>query len=176
MSHSKPKILVLGHARHGKDTVAEILRDVHGYNFISSSMFAVREFIYEVTSDSLDYTSHSECYEDRVNHRELWYMLIKMYNIKDKACLARKVVDNYDIYVGMRDYSEYRASAQMFDYILWVDSTGRGIPKEPVSSFTIPYDDEKMILIDNCGTEEDLYKVVASAVKEIESEYYGTRS
>ena len=34
---ANPKLLIIGHARHGKDTVAEILRDTHGYDFVSSS-------------------------------------------------------------------------------------------------------------------------------------------
>ena len=29
----KPKLLVIGHARHGKDTVSELLRDRHGFSF-----------------------------------------------------------------------------------------------------------------------------------------------
>lgn len=176
MSHSKPKILVLGHARHGKDTVAEILRDVHGYNFISSSRFAVDAFIFGITHISLDYKTREECYEDRVNHRNLWYELIRMYNFKDKARLARNILARNDMYVGMRDVEEYNASKDLFDYILWVDASGRGVAQEPRSSFNIDYDDNVMRYVDNNGTEEDLYKVVATAVKEIESEYYGTRS
>ena len=33
-----PKILVLGHGRHGKDTVAEMLRDRHGLSFTGSQI------------------------------------------------------------------------------------------------------------------------------------------
>jgi hypothetical protein len=33
---TKPKLLVIGHGRHGKDTVCEMLRDHYGYTFESS--------------------------------------------------------------------------------------------------------------------------------------------
>ena len=44
------KLLVIGHGRHGKDTVCEILRDHYGYTFESSSQFCSKLFIYFLTS------------------------------------------------------------------------------------------------------------------------------
>jgi translation elongation factor EF-1alpha len=44
---SKFKLLVIGHGRHGKDTVCEMLRDDYGYTFESSSKFCSKFFIYE---------------------------------------------------------------------------------------------------------------------------------
>lgn len=41
------KFLVIGHARHGKDTFAEILEEVFGLKFKSSSQAAVDIFIYD---------------------------------------------------------------------------------------------------------------------------------
>src|SRR6185369_672766 len=35
----KPRIVLVGHGRHGKDTVAEMLRDEYGFSFCSSSLF-----------------------------------------------------------------------------------------------------------------------------------------
>jgi len=32
------KLMIMDHARHGKDTVCEILRDTYGFTFESSSM------------------------------------------------------------------------------------------------------------------------------------------
>ena len=43
----KKKLLVIGHGRHGKDTVCEILRDEFGYTFESSSQFCSKLFIYD---------------------------------------------------------------------------------------------------------------------------------
>ena len=42
----KAKLLVIGHGRHGKDTVSEILCQDFKLSFISSSMFACKKFIY----------------------------------------------------------------------------------------------------------------------------------
>ena len=41
-------ILIIGHARHGKDTVAEFLEEIFGLTFMSSSQAAADIFIYEV--------------------------------------------------------------------------------------------------------------------------------
>jgi hypothetical protein len=43
--------MIMGHARHGKDTVCEILRDTYGFTFESSSMAAARYAIYPVLQD-----------------------------------------------------------------------------------------------------------------------------
>jgi adenosyl cobinamide kinase/adenosyl cobinamide phosphate guanylyltransferase len=71
-----PRLLVLGNARHGKDTFAEILRDNFGLKFISSSQAAADIFIYDELSEKYDYKTSEECYEDRSNHRAEWYNMI----------------------------------------------------------------------------------------------------
>jgi len=47
----KSKLLVIGHGRHGKDTVCEILRDKYDYSFESSSQFCSKLFIYDQLKD-----------------------------------------------------------------------------------------------------------------------------
>ncbi len=51
----KKKLLVIGHGRHGKDTVCEILRDEYGYTFESSSKFCSKLFIYDDLKDKYEY-------------------------------------------------------------------------------------------------------------------------
>ena len=43
--NSAPRLLILGHCRHGKDTLAEILRDEFGMTFESSSQSAADIFL-----------------------------------------------------------------------------------------------------------------------------------
>jgi hypothetical protein len=50
------KLLVIGHGRHGKDTVCEFLRDDYGYSFESSSQFCSKLFIYDNLKDKYGYT------------------------------------------------------------------------------------------------------------------------
>ena len=54
---SKLKLLVIGHGRHGKDTVCEMLRDSYGYTFESSSKFCSnkREFFAMQNTGVFDY-------------------------------------------------------------------------------------------------------------------------
>ncbi len=73
---SKLKLLVIGHGRHGKDTVCEMLRDEYNYNFISSSQFCADHFIYNDLKDKYGYTTAEECYADRHNRRADWYNMI----------------------------------------------------------------------------------------------------
>jgi len=48
---SLPKLLVIGHGRHGKDTVCEILRDKYGFSFESSSQFCSKLFIFDMVTE-----------------------------------------------------------------------------------------------------------------------------
>ena len=87
----KPKLLILGHARHGKDTVAEILRDERGYSFESSSMYAAKRLIMPFfEAQGVPYANLEDCYADRVNHRALWFDLITEFNTPYKSRLAKE--------------------------------------------------------------------------------------
>ena len=157
----KPKILVLGHGQHGKDTVGDILAYRLGFRFLSSSLFAAEKLILpHFESIGQPYASLEACYADRVNHRALWYDLISAYNTPEKDSLCREIVSEYDMYVGMRCPEEYAASKKHFDYILWVDASGRGVPPEPRSSMGISYVPGEMIYIPNNGSVGDLEDLV----------------
>ncbi len=156
------KILIIGLGRHGKDTVAEYLNVKYGMSFTSSSMFAAEKFIYGSLKEVLGYGTFQECYCDRHNWRELWYQLIKAYNIKDKARLVKDVLDSgYDIYVGLRDDKElYEAKKQiLFDWVLWVDAEERlGVTEDSSSCKVTPSDADKVIY--NNGSLEELHHEV----------------
>lgn len=133
-----PKLLIIGHARHGKDSLAEILSVEYGLTFVSSSQAAADIFIYDELKDKYGYTNSVECFEDRVNHRAEWYDMICDYNKDDKAKLAKGILELADCYVGMRDRSEIVECMKqgLFDLIVWVDASER-LPLESENSFNI---------------------------------------
>lgn len=144
------RFLILGWARHGKDTTAEYLRDAHGVDFRSSSLFLAANVVRPALAGrGLFYDSLEACYDDRVNHRALWREIIAEHNAEDAARLAKAILDECDCYVGMRTAREYLASRDLFDVILWVDASRRGLPPEDRSSMDIDYDPARMLWIDN---------------------------
>lgn len=160
------KLLILGHARHGKDTAAEYLRDAHGVSFRSSSLFLAERVVRPALAlRGLAYLSLEECYADRVNHRAAWREIIADFNGEDPARLAREILAVCDCYVGMRTEREYLASRSLFDAVLWIDASARGIPPEGSDSMTITFDATKMERIDNGGTVEAMHAALDDWVR-----------
>jgi hypothetical protein len=153
---NKLKLLVIGHGRHGKDTVCEMLRDKYGYSFESSSQFCSTLFIYDQLKEQYGYASEEQCYADRHNHRAEWYDAICAYNVPDAARLGREMFDAYDIYCGLRNKKEFHAmkNTGVFDYAIWVDRSDH-LPPESKDSMSL---EQWMadFTIDNNGTLEDL--------------------
>ena len=161
-----PKILILGSARHGKDTVAEMLHRKYGFRFTSSSEFVGREIIWE-TWGKLNYPTFEAMFADRVNHRQLWMEMIAQYNTPQKDRTARTMLERgYDLYVGMRRMDEYEASRDLFDYIIWVDRSEH-LPPETGSMDITPGLAQPDFTIHNNGTLEDLERSVEKLMEEI---------
>jgi dephospho-CoA kinase len=163
MSSKFPTILIIGHGRHGKDTVAEYFADTFDMTYKSSSQAAAEIFIYDELKDSYGYKNFNECYEDRVNRRSEWYQMITKYNSGDRAKLAKGILVNNQCYVGMRDRDEITECIRqgIFDIIIWVDASKR-YPQESSDSFNIDVSCADFI-IDNNGTldelEEKLFRI-----------------
>ena len=165
------KILVLGYARHGKDTAAKrYTANNPGTRFSSSSWFAANHFIFkQLCALGYGYLSVQECYDDRRNHRKLWHALIARYNADDPTRLARHLLKRNDIYVGMRAKREVQAcfSAGLFDLCYWVDASQREGPESAESMdfgldwvISCPHRKCRLIRIDNNNnvmTEEEVY-------------------
>ncbi len=153
---NKQKLLVISHARFGKDTFCQILKDGWNYDFVSSSYAAADKVVYPVVAPKYGYTNLTECYSDRVNHRAEWKDLITAYNTPDKTRLAREIMSENDIYCGMRCHLELQAckDINLFDKIVWVDASYRKEP-EPLSSNTLTRDMADYV-IDNNGSVNDL--------------------
>lgn len=158
----KPKLIICGHARHGKDTVAGIVQKSFGFTFESSSHIAMRCFLRRQLAYyyGLVYSSDQECYLDRVNHREKWFDLIRLYNTPDKSKLAELIFRDNDIYVGIRSVEELDETRRngVFDLAIWVDASNR-VPPEPKTSNTITEDDCDFSIANNFGFTELEQKV-----------------
>lgn len=167
------KILILGHARHGKDEFAQRLaRYSPNLKFISSSVFANERCVYPALRLKYGYQTPEECFSDRHNHRPEWHQLIAEYNADDPCRLCRELLEVDDVYVGMRAKREYEACMQekLFDYVFWVDRS-KERPIESRRSFSIECNLQAMIPIDNnwgLDSLDDQARIVSSKLLELQ--------
>jgi hypothetical protein len=148
------KLMVCGHARHGKDQFCESM----GLAYASSSVAALDEAIWPVMGHN--YVSKEACFEDRINHRAEWHRLITEYNTPDPTRLGRAIFDKYDVYCGIRSGKEFRALRQASDYdflTVWIDAGDR-LPPECSSSNQIRPEDCDVIITNNGTLDELLVK------------------
>jgi hypothetical protein len=157
------RLLIIGHGRHGKDSVADVLRDQYGMRAVSSSEFAARKAVFPLVSDL--YPDWRAAYEDRHAHRDLWFHAIRAYNLRPGPMLAEQILEHHDIYTGMRSRDEFERSRRVFDLVVWVDASRR-LPLEPGGSMELSADDADWI-IDNNGPVESLPDEVADFVDEV---------
>lgn len=155
-----PKLVVTGLARHGKDTVCELLKE-SGFRFVSSSAYCAEQLVFPRLKEKYGYETPEECYEDRANHRKEWYAIISGYNEGDPARLSREIFTTNDIYCGLRNREELEAAraAGLVDCVLWVEANQRVGETETRESITItPADCDKVV--SNNGTVEELRAAV----------------
>jgi dephospho-CoA kinase len=103
---NKLKVLVIGHARHGKTTVSQILSSHFGLSFKDTSDAVCEIVIFDKLKDKFGYKTKEECFADKENKRKEWFDAIKEYNEMDKTRLAKIIMENYDIYCGLRDATQ----------------------------------------------------------------------
>lgn len=154
------KLLVIGHGRHGKDTVSEILNEKYELNFESSSKFCSKLFIFNELKDKFGYETEEQCYKDRHVRRELWYDMICEYNKNDPSRLAREIFKQHEIYCGLRNKREFHAIKNngLVDFTIWVDRSDH-LPPEPKASMSLePWMAD--FVIDNNGSLDDLHRNV----------------
>lgn len=172
MLNKKPirsrNIVILGLGRHGKDTVAEICRDLFGLEFKASSKFCSELFIFDKLKDKYDYIDERECFDDRYNHRSEWFNLITKFNSEDKTRLGREIFNTNNVYVGLRNENELLALkiAGIVDHVVWVDAKKRlGITEDNTSNTLLEYDAD--YIIDNNGTVAELKQNIFHWLMEI---------
>lgn len=164
----KPRLLVLGYGRHGKDTVCEMLRDDLGYTFASSSMTLAEEVVFPRMRDR--YQTVEDCYADRANHRSTWYDLLTEYNTPDKARLARVIYGKADIYCGLRSAREFHAVKRegLFHTCIWVDRSEHEPPESRDSCTVEPWMAD--YVLDNNNTIEETRTQLYLLVTRIEEQ------
>lgn len=164
----KKKILIIGHARHGKDTVAEMLKNLCGYTHKSSSVMALEVFLFDLlnTKYNKGYKTKEEAFEDRVNCRDIWFNEISNYNKDDKSRLAKEIMESNDIYVGLRSKVEVEKCIKdgVFDIVIGVHNDNLPL-EDPSSNNVNPYLFADVIIANN-GTLAELEDNVKS-VKEM---------
>lgn len=143
---SDPNILVIGHGRHGKDTAAALICEHCGFRAVSSSEFAAQKAVFPVMADF--YADWRACYEDRHNHRELWFHAIAAYNLRPGPSLAEQILVDHQIYTGMRRRAEFDQTNHLFDMVVWVDRSEH-LPPEPGGSMELTAQDADVVLDNN---------------------------
>lgn len=164
------KLLVVGHARHGKDTVCEILNKQFGLTFESSSHACLRLFLFDKLKAKYGYENFQEAYAHCHSSEAIraeWFNLISEFNAEDGARLGKLIFSEFDIYCGLRNSREFFAMRDqaVFDAAIWVDASKR-LPPEPKTSMTIErhWCDYE---IDNNGTLEQLFESVKTLMERI---------
>ena len=150
------KLIIIGHGRHGKDTVAEWLALKYGMKFESSSYHLAKSICYPALKDKYNYKSPKECFDDRSNHRGEWYNLIAAYCDKDPAILGKEIFSESDVYCGIRSKREFNAvkASNLCDFTIWVDRSDH-LPPEPADSNELDASVADFV-IDNNGTLDQL--------------------
>lgn len=153
-------VVILGHAQHGKDTVAELVcKQLDILTYSSASLKAAVYISEAMRYLGTKYGSELECFEDRHNHRAFWGEAIALLVKDDKAKLAREVFEEGPIYCGVRRQDELDAIVEEFDPLLvWVDA-GKRKPLEPTTSMQIQQT-QQMIHIDNNRGPKELEEQV----------------
>lgn len=137
-----PRLMVIGYARHGKDTTCEYLRDRYGFTFVSSSNFVLEKAVRpRLAQEGYTYTSIEECQAQREtvpDWRRIWFEAIRDYNTPDPARLGKELYAQYDIYCGIRRLEEFLSlqAAKVFDVAIWIDASVR-LPPEADTSNTL---------------------------------------
>ena len=176
------RILILGPARHGKDTFAECLSDLTGWTFGSSSEVVARLFGRDFLERKygLKYHDLADCMADRYNHREKWYEACREFIGDDLTKLARTVFEEYDIYVGMRGRDELLSVIDYLDVSIWVEAPSRvgGNPDEEAIPENLIKKGDCHLVVNNDGTYHDLCVAARLVVAQMEewhqTDYFNT--
>jgi len=153
----RPKLIVVGHARHGKDTFCERL-ETFGYKWVSSSWAAGEIAVWPHMKDQ--YPDFQACFADRGNHRDFWFNAIRDYNTPDLSRLAREIFTTSDIYCGMRRKEELSACKEqkVCHFVIFIDAALR-LPLEPKTSMTVEAWQANHVMTNN-GTLEEFHQKI----------------
>jgi len=118
------KLIVCGHAGHGKDYVSERLANALNITYSSSTAFVASAL------------NIMHLLEDKDSNRVRLYNAIRTYTQNDPSRLVRELFELYDIYCGLRSAEELKASKPLSSLVIWVHRPG--FPPEGDSNKIIP--------------------------------------
>lgn len=118
------KILVIGHSRHGKDTVADIIAKEFGLVKLDTTRMMFDAAVYPVIGKY--YRCKQEAYNDKPNRRTEWFHLVRAYAERHgNDWLAKEMINRgSDLVVGCRSLHEFLAIRDLFDLVVWVVRPG----------------------------------------------------
>ena len=159
------KLRINGYARHGKDTVGDLIQREYGLIKPDASRIIARWLVTTRLPKAWYAGSIEEqveaCYQDRVNHRAGWYNFV---TDAGPDTLCSEVMRHGDIYIGERRRLSFEATKYMFDYSIWVIDPRK--PDEPLDSCDLTSEGHDLILV-NGGTLDDLEIEVVALMQHI---------
>lgn len=146
------KLIILGAAQSGKDTVAEYLSDQYNLNFLATSIHIAKNVIMPAFPEK--YKDYNECYIDRVNNRKIWAELINQYCNEDPCRIINEIFEVSDIYCGLRNVDQLNSyDVKLYDLSIWVERPGYS---EDLNSMNIRKEDADIVIY-NDKDLSDLY-------------------
>lgn len=94
------KLIINGHAQHGKDYFADAVSREFGLTKLNASMWFAEKVLVPAYPDM--YPCVEAAYLDRVNHRALWYQMMRIGDWQ------QKFMQHSDIFCGHRNIQEHQ--------------------------------------------------------------------
>lgn len=143
------KIAISGPGRVGKDIAAEWFTAHCGLRYFGSTS----KVIWPHAAARLG-LSLREAWQRRHEQRQVWFDIGNELRERDPAYLAREVLRQGELCVGVRSRGEMQAvvDERLVDVLLWVD---RDAPDDPTLEYGV--DDFPFVVIRNHGTLAEFY-------------------
>jgi len=130
------KLIINGHAQHGKDFFADRVADMLGLRKLNASMWFAEKVL--MPAFPSEYACVEQAYQDRVNHRSLWYEMMRMGDWQ------ARFMEVSDIFCGHRNIEEHQQMvADTGAFRIWVNWVDK--PHEPAASSQWQNPDDIMI-------------------------------
>jgi len=146
-------IVVIGSAQHGKDTVGRLIEKHSDLKCTASSEVAMELFMFEDVFVKHGFKTIKDAYEGRFPFRKEMFESIQRYNKEDKTRLAREVLKQGNVYLGMRDPEELYACVEegVFDVTLGIYDPRK--PLETHSKVVSVFQDSDYVIINDSSLE-----------------------
>lgn len=157
----RPKLLIVGYGRHGKDYLAERIEDKTQLRYGGSTSWAALPHV------AASLNMHPQrAWESRQLHRDYWFDFCNFLRRDDPLFLIREVLCSGDLVVGIRDKEEMHAAREsgLFRRIIWVDAYRRLGTVDTTVKFGPADCDE---IISNNGSRDDFEPAINSLIERL---------